>query len=270
VNEPQPDAKPAFTPTSGVLDEALALVEFLRARCPWDAAQTHRSLRRYLLEEAHEVVDAIDAEDDAALADELGDLLLNLAFQVVVAEERAAFDRASVVNGLTRKMRRRHPHLFGDRPEPAAWDEIKAEERRSGSVSQSGTGLLADLVAGSDPLAHAHRIQAKVATVGFDWPDAYGAWDKVREEVTEVRDELGMDADPRRVESEIGDLLFAVVNLARLAGVHPTTALTRANIKFGRRFARVEEAAARRGIVLETAGLETLDGLWNDVKREER
>ena len=129
-------------------------------------------------------------------------------------------------------------------------------------------GLLRDLVPGRDALTHAHRIQARVATVGFDWPDAEGAWEKVLEEVEEVHQELG--GDPLRLEDEIGDLLFAVVNLARLSGVHPTTALTRSNIKFGRRFARLEEKAAARGMALETAGLEALDALWNEAKREER
>ena len=300
MNESQADANAPLSATSGVLDEALSLVEFLRARCPWDAAQTHHSLRRYLLEEAHEVVDAIDANDDRALADELGDLLLNLAFQIVIAEERRVFGRVEVVRGLTEKMRRRHPHIYGDQAEAPSWEAVKAAERRAGSegvaeadvvpgpsgavadrpgrgeagtsggggTSEPARGLLGDLVAGSDPLANAYRIQSRVATVGFDWPDARGAWEKVHEEVVEVRGELG--GDPLRLEDEIGDLLFAVVNLARLSGVHPTTALFRSSIKFGRRFARLEALAAARGIELETAGLETLDELWNETKREER
>jgi nucleoside triphosphate diphosphatase len=241
------------------------LVEFLRARCPWDAAQTHRSLRRYLLEEAHEVVDAIDADDDDGLRDELGDLLLNLAFQIVIGEERGAFGRAEVIGGLEAKMRRRHPHIYGD-GEQRSWDSLKAAEHPEGGTD---TGLLADLIPGADPLAHAHRIQARAATVGFDWPDPSGAYDKVREEIDEVGFELAA-ADPLRLEEEIGDLLFAVVNLARLARVHPSTALTRASAKFTRRFARLEALALERGQSLEGAGLEALDQLWDDVKREER
>lgn len=264
--EPQADADRPSKPVHGSLDEALALVEFLRARCPWDAAQTHRSLRRYLLEEAHEVVDAIDSGNDDALRDELGDLLLNVAFQVVIAEERSAFARSDVVAALDAKMRRRHPHIFGD-GEPVPWETLKAREQ--GEPAGEGGGILRDIVDSRDPLADANRIQARVAKVGFDWPDASGAWEKVHEEVEEVAQELGPDPDPVRLETEIGDLLFAVVNLARLAGIHPSTALMRANAKFRRRFERLESIAAARGIQLESAGLEVLDGLWNDVKREE-
>ncbi len=265
MNEPQAAANPPLPPFAGHLDDALRLVEFLRARCPWDAAQTHLSLRRYLLEEAHEVVDAIDVGDDESLRDELGDLLLNLAFQIVIGEERSAFDRAAVVDGLKEKMRRRHPHLYGD-GDPATWESLKAAER--GDREAAAEGLLGEVVGGTDALAHANRIQAKVASIGFDWPSAAGAWEKVREEVEEVRDELEM-ADPARLEEEVGDLLFAVVNLARLSGVHPTLALTRANAKFSRRFRQVEQRVAARGIPIESAGLEALDKIWNEIKREE-
>jgi MazG family protein len=265
VKDPQAVGPSPPEPVSGTLDRALALVEFLRAKCAWDAAQTHRSLRRYLLEESHEVVDAIEAGDEDALRDELGDLLLNVAFQVVIGEERGAFDRETVVRGLEEKMRRRHPHLYGG--EAVAWETLKARER--GQEGEPGGGLLADLNPGADPLGHAHRVQARVATVGFDWSEPRGAWEKVREEVEEVGAELEA-RDASRLEEEIGDLLFAVVNLARLCDVHPSTALIRANTKFARRFGRVEVVARERGLVLEEAGLEALDRIWNDVKREER
>jgi tetrapyrrole methylase family protein / MazG family protein len=262
VIDPQDDPNPAPPASSGDLDRALALVEFLRAHCPWDAGQTHHSLRRYLLEEAHEVVDAVGAGDDEALRDELGDLLLNLAFQVVIAEERSAFDRKEVVAALETKMRRRHPHLYGD-GEQVQWERSKALER--GATADGRGGLLADLLPGADPLAFAHEIQSRVADVGFDWADPSGAWAKVREEVEEVGSEIGV-ADVRRLEEEIGDLLFALVNFARLSHVHPTTALVRANRKFGRRFAQLESLAESRGIVLGEAPLETLDRLWEAVK----
>jgi tetrapyrrole methylase family protein / MazG family protein len=264
LNDPQAGPESQFPPSSGVLDRSLDLVEFLRARCPWDAAQTHQSLRRYLLDESHEVVDAIDAGDDAGLRDELGDLLLNVAFQIVVAEERSAFDRAAVVEVLEEKMRRRHPHLYGGEHE--SWDSIKARE--SGNETGDDT-LLGDLVAGRDPLGHSDRLQKRVAEVGFDWPDAAGAWEKVVEEVEEVRQEAEA-GDPARLEEELGDLLFAVVNFARLSGIHPSTALSRANAKFTRRFNRLEELAKLRGVVLGEASLEALDEVWNEVKREER
>ncbi len=266
MDTPQADTPIPAHPSGGVLDRAQALVEFLRARCPWDAAQTPASLRRYLLEEAHEVVDAIDAADPGMLRDELGDLLLNVAFQVVVAEGRGAFAREEVVAGLEAKMRRRHPHLYGGEAVP--WEEIKAMERGGGGA-EGGPGLLTDLVGGTEPLKTAHRIQARVASVGFDWANARGAWEKVREEVEEVGEELTGDDPTLALEEEIGDLLFAVVNLARLSRVDPTSSLQRANMKFSRRFSRVEELAAEAGIRMEDAGLEQLDRFWDAVKREE-
>jgi nucleoside triphosphate diphosphatase len=264
VNDSQPEASAHPASSPGVLDRALALIEFLRANCSWDAAQTHSSLRRYLLEEAHEVVDAIEAGDDDELRGELGDLLLNIAFQVVIAEERGAFDREAVVAQLEEKMRRRHPHLYGG--ERVAWESLKARER--GLRPGDSEGILADLIAGSDALAHAHRIQARVSEVGFDWSEPRGAWQKVREEVEEVGEELD-EASPERLEEEVGDLLFAVVNLARLCRVTPSLALSRANLKFARRFGRLERLASERGIILEEAGLAALDALWDDVKKEE-
>jgi ATP diphosphatase len=256
---PAPPASPA-----GVLDRALALVEFLRARCPWDAEQTPASLTRHLLEESHEVVDAIAAGDEDELRGELGDLLLNLAFQVVLAEERAAFGREEVVAGLEQKMRRRHPHLYGLGP-ALPWAELKALER----AGRPPGGLLDAFASGLDPLLRSFRIQQRVAAVGFDWDDARGAWDKVREEVEEVGAELdGGDRD--RLEDELGDLLFAMVNLTRLAGADPTAALARANAKFSRRFGALERLAPQRGVVLGHAGLAELDALWDEVKRRER
>ncbi len=265
MKSPQADA-PEPTPPTGVLDRALALVEFLRARCPWDAAQTPRSLRRYLLEESHEVVDAIELGDEAELRGELGDLLLNLAFQVVLGEERGAFDREAVVAGLEEKMRRRHPHLYGlGDAEP--WEALKARERSE--EEPAAAGLLAGVPPGPDPLQRAHRVQEAVARVGFDWPSWRGAWEKVHEEVSEVGAELEAGTGDK-VEEELGDLLFAIVNLARLAGVHAATALSRANAKFVRRFAEVERLAEERGMVLGEAGLEALDRLWDEAKRGER
>ncbi|MEW5926724.1 MAG: nucleoside triphosphate pyrophosphohydrolase [Gemmatimonadota bacterium] len=261
----QAENQPPRPASGGVLDRALGLVEFLRARCPWDAAQTPASLQPLLLEEAHEAADAIAAGDDAALRDELGDLLLNLAFQVVLAEERGAFGREDVAAGLEQKMRRRHPHLYGlGDAEP--WAQIKARER----AERGGPGGLLDgLASGMDPLLRAYRIQERVAEVGFDWPDPTGAFDKVREEVEEVRHELDA-GDAARLEDELGDLLFAVVNLARLAKVHPTTALSRANAKFSGRFAALESLARERGVALGSASLQELDVLWDEVKRVER
>ena len=264
MNDSQAETSPSAAP-GGVLDRALSLVEFLRARCPWDGAQTPVSLTRYLLEEAHEVAGAIAAGDAAALRGELGDLLLNVAFQVVIGEETGAFTREEVVAGLEQKMRRRHPHLHGE-GEPEPWEEIKARER---GPAPAGASVLDDVPTGLDPLLRAFRVQDRVSRVGFDWDDASGALDKVREEAEEVGRELA-DADAERLEDEVGDLLFAAVNLARLAGAHPSAALGGATAKFERRFRALEGLAAERGVPLGEAGLAELDLLWDEVKRVER
>lgn len=265
----------------GSLDRAVEMVHFLRAHCPWDAAQTPRSLIPYLVEESHEVVDAIRADDPPALAAELGDLLLNLAFQIAIAEETGSFDREQVTAAMEEKMRRRHPHLFG-LGERESWEALKAREREAGGAPAGGEGtpgggthrggeasVLSGLASGLDPLMKAHRIQEKVSGVGFDWDSADGAWAKVAEEVTEVGEVLH-GRDPGALEEELGDLLFAVVNLTRLAGVHPSEALDRANRKFRARFEGVEALARERGVVLHEAGLEALDLLWDEVKARER
>jgi MazG family protein len=239
----------------------------LRARCEWDAAQTHESLRPYLIEEAYEVDDAIRAGDDVKLREELGDLLLQVLFHAVVAEERGAFTINDVAEGFITKMKGRHPHLYGDGVKQA-WEEMKAK-RRASIVD----GLPADLPA----LHRAFRLQDRAAGVGFDWPDVAGPIQKVEEELLEVRDELEQsppatsdgpvyDDAHARLEEEIGDLLFAAVNLSRKAGVHPALALDKANVKFARRFGAVEEMAAARGFKPGEASLEQLDALWDEVK----
>jgi nucleoside triphosphate diphosphatase len=244
------------------LDRALALVRFLRANCPWDAAQTPRSLLPYLLEEAHEVSEAVIAGDETELKSELGDLLLNVAFQVVLAEERGAFSGEEVVSHLEAKMRRRHPHLYGDGP-PVPWEELKAQERAAATEGEAT--LLSGLNKTLDPLSKAHRIQERVSTVGFDWADARGAFQKVAEELEEVREEME-SGDAQALEEELGDLLFAVVNLTRLTGTHSMQALQRANQKFTARFDALELLARERGVELGKASLEELDLLWDEVK----
>lgn len=265
----QPNPTDPGTPDDGAsptLDRALGLVRFLRANCPWDAAQTPTSLIPYLLEESHEVAETVAAGDETALRNELGDLLLNVAFQIVLAEERQAFDAEAVVSGLEAKMRRRHPHLYGEGPE-VPWEELKARERAEQAAED--VSLLHALPSGLDPLSRAHRIQERVSTVGFDWADARGAFEKVAEEVEEVRQAL--EAEPSdALEEELGDLLFAVVNLARLSGNHALQALQRANRKFSNRFSSLEQLARERGVVLGKATLEELDVLWDEVKRGER
>jgi nucleoside triphosphate diphosphatase len=279
-SQPNPDGPEASRPTGptadddaasarpGALDDALDLVRFLRARCEWDAAQTPQSLLPYLLEEAHETADAVAGGNDRELRGELGDLLLNVAFQIVLAEERRAFTAADVVTTLKAKMRRRHPHLYGDGPR-IDWETQKQLEREGSAVAgMDARSLLHGIGSGLEPLSRAQRMQERVAAVGFDWPSAHGAFDKVLEEVEEVR-ELMESADAARMEEEIGDLLFAVVNLARLSGVHAMRALLQANAKFARRFEALENLALRRGVVLGQASLEELDAIWDEVKRDE-
>ena len=245
----------------GTLDRAVKLVRFLRENCPWDAEQTAESLIPHLLEETHEVVDAIRDGSPQEVEGELGDLLLNLAFQIVVAEESGTMDSDSVYARLEEKIIMRHPHLFGG-GERQDWEVMKAAER------PADEGVLSGLAKGLDPLTKSYRIQERVAAVGFDWESYDGAWQKVAEELAEVRGAVE-SSDAEAIEEEIGDLLFAAVNLARLAGPHPTTALSGANSKFQARFARLEELARERDIRIGTAGLEVLDGLWEEVKVEE-
>lgn len=246
----------------GSLDRAVELVHYLRQHCPWDAKQTPQSLIPHLLEETHEVVDAIRSEDRGGLEGELGDLLLNLAFQIAIGEETGAFDRISVSQHLEDKMVRRHPHLFGVGQE-RDWEVLKAAERGEHD------SVLEGLAEGLDPLLRAHRIQDRAAGVGFDWNDVGGAWRKAEEELHEVHRALDAD-DTDHVAEELGDLLFAVVNVVRLAGHHSVTVLDEANRKFSRRFRALEKVARERAVVLGEATLEELDAIWDEVKADER
>src|SRR5438477_1740348 len=244
---------------------ALALVRDLRARCPWDHAQTRETLRPYLVEEALELDQALQHGEPAELRDELGDLLLHLAFQIVIGEERREFDAETVTRALEAKMWRRHPHLFDDSPTPdhEGWERVKKRERGAGS------GTLNGLPPSLPPLLMAFRLQERAAGVGFDWPDARGALEKVKEELVELEVEMRDAGSGMRdaLQDEIGDLLFAVVNLSRKLTIDPRAALERANEKFTRRFEAVERLAAERGVEVGRASLEERDKLWEEVKR---
>jgi len=252
------------------LARALALVRDLRARCPWDHAQTRATLRPYLVEEALELDQALKHGEPGELRDELGDLLLHLAFQIVIGEEQGEFDAATVTRALEEKMWRRHPKLFGDSatPDHEGWEGVKRKERGAGS------GTLRGLPPSLPPLLMAFRLQERAAGVGFDWSDARGPLEKVKEELRELEAELPAEGTaPRsplpKVEEEIGDLLFAVVNLARKLAIDPRAALERANDKFRRRFEGVERLAAERGVDIGRASLEQLDRLWEEAKAAE-
>lgn len=291
ANPPKDAGRPSpFPPVPGTLDRALALVEYLREHCPWDREQTAISLIPHLLEETHETVDAIRAGESSALREELGDLLLNVAFQIVVAEQEGRLTREEVVGLLEEKMIRRHPHLFDGEPE--GWEAIKARERRARErgpgerEAHEGGGRERDpgqrdpgqseprtsgadgLASGLDPLLRAVRVQERAAGVGFDWDHPAGALAKVREELAEVEG-AAAGSDPAELEEEFGDLLFAVVNYARLSGVHALTSLETANAKFLRRFRAVEALARARGLPLPGTELAELDAIWDEVKRAE-
>jgi MazG family protein len=255
------------------------LVARLRAPggCPWDREQDHASLRPFLLEEAYEVYDALEQGATPALAEELGDLWLQVVLHAQHAAEAGVFDLSDVERSIMTKMVRRHPHVFGEGDAKTAadvtraWEDIKADERAAGGVTP-GPGATPDMPAAFEglsrslpALAYANEMQGRAASLGYDWPDIEGVIDKVAEEATEL---LAADEQADRVE-EYGDLLFVLVNLARKLGIDPEAALRAASRKFARRFARVERLADERQLRLKALGLDELDELWQDVKREE-
>ncbi|HSE26815.1 MAG TPA: nucleoside triphosphate pyrophosphohydrolase [Gemmatimonadales bacterium] len=263
---------------TSALGRAMAMVRDLRGRCAWDRAQTRETLRPYLVEEVLELDHALGEEDPEAIRQELSDFLLHLAWQLVLAEELGEATAEGIADRLEAKMRRRHPHLF-DLGALEPWERLKRRERAGGALA----GLPRTL----PPLLAAYRLQERAAGVGFDWDDASGPLDKVREELAEVEAEMATPPVPHEVPEgyvghhpppvadeglaeEIGDLLFAVVNLARKLHVQPSLALDRANRKFRERFEGVERLAAERGVALPGAELEALDELWEEVKRDSR
>ncbi len=260
-------------PVGGSFVRFHQLARTLREQCPWDREQTHQSLVKYLLEETYEVVDSLQALDlddpatDADLIEELGDLFYQIEFHATIAEQQGRFSMIDIVDGIHDKLVRRHPHVFGtvDATDAdtvvANWDAIKHSEKGRTSVF--------DGVATSQPsLGYAYHVQRKAAKVGFDWPDVAGALPKIAEETSELYAAID-GGDPRLIDSELGDLLFAVVNVARHLDIEPEAALRSATHKFRRRFEGVEHLAAERGVVISGADLATLDALWDEVKRSE-
>ena len=265
-------------PVSGELARLHQLARTLREQCPWDREQTHDSLIKHLIEEAYEVVDAIEALDaddpatDEAFIEELGDLLYQVEFHATIAEQQGRFSMADVARSIHDKLVRRHPHVFGDVVANSAndvvqtWDEVKRAEKKSadGAASSTFTG-----VAKSGPsLQYATKIQKRAADVGFDWPNADGAFEKIVEESAEIRQAVALNSDPETVRMELGDLLFSVVNLSRHLGHDAEQALRGASDKFRHRFEQVEQLALSRDIDLAKAPLEQLDALWDEVKKQ--
>lgn len=247
------------------VDELRSLVARLRAECPWDRAQDVASMRPYLLEEAAELLDALDNDDAEHACEELGDLLFQIVFIAQLYEERGAFDLEAAARGIAAKMIERHPHVFGggEGGEPgsnAAWERRKAREGRS---------RIAGVPMRLPALVRAHRVAEKAAGVGFDWPDLAGVLAKVDEERQELAEALA-SGNPDEVAHEYGDLLLALANLGRFIGVAGEDALRTANARFERRFVGVEARAAAAGVEPADAGLDQLEAWWKDVKREER
>lgn len=247
--------------------------------CPWDVEQTFETIAPYTIEEAYEVADAIARGDIGDLKDELGDLLLQVVFHARIAEEAGAFAFGDVVEAITRKMIRRHPHVFGETAGPATheqikgtWATIKAQEkaeraRRNPQRETEESSLLASVKAGLPALARAFELQKKAATVGFDWKEPGPVIDKVREETDEVEDAL-RSRDDAAISEEIGDLIFTAINLARVSGIDPETALRATNRKFERRFGFVEREIAAQGKTLQQATLDEMEAAWVRAKTE--
>ncbi|MGV8838745.1 MAG: nucleoside triphosphate pyrophosphohydrolase [Bauldia sp.] len=255
------------------LIEIMAALRHPVSGCPWDLEQSFATIAPYTIEEAYEVADAIERHDMDALRDELGDLLFQSVYHARLAEEAGAFAFGDVVEAITKKMIRRHPHVFGDAVATRGfWERSKAEERKAKAVAGgSSPGLLDDVPVTLPGLARAMKLQKRAATVGFDWSETATVLDKVREETAEIGTEIAaspVDAD--RVEDEIGDLLFAVANLARHLKVDPDAALRRTNAKFERRFRHIERRLAEQGKPLAEAGLEAMEALWVEAKEAER
>jgi ATP diphosphatase len=278
--------EPGMKPSSDIarLLEIMAALRTPETGCPWDLEQTFSSIVPYTLEEAYEVVDAIERGDLADLRDELGDLLLQVVFHARMAEEQGAFAFPDVVEAITRKLIRRHPHVFGSTKDLSPvevkdlWDSIKREEKTERRATRQELGLppeaheagfLGGIPAALPALTRAQKLTAKAAKVGFDWPEPNQVIEKIHEELEEVK-EASSSGDRDKIEDEIGDLLFAVTNLARHYGIDPERALRRTNAKFERRFAAIEQALGQQNRSLDEASLDEMEELWVRAKLAER
>jgi ATP diphosphatase len=268
-----------MTPSRDVkrLIEIMAALRTPKTGCPWDLEQNFATIAPYTIEEAYEVADAIARDDLDDLREELGDLLLQVVFHARMAEEEKAFDFGDVVASITDKLIRRHPHVFGETAGPATqaqikgtWEVIKKQEKaeraaRKPRREQEESSLLASVKAGVPALTRAYELQKKAATVGFDWREPAPVLDKIREETGEIEAVLA-SGDRDKLGEEIGDLMFTAINLARVAGINPESALRTTNAKFERRFAYVENRILAQDRKLEDASLDELDKLWDEAK----
>ncbi len=268
------------------ISRLIEIMEALRqpeTGCPWDIVQTFETIKPYTIEEAYEVADAIERKDTDDLCDELGDLLLQVVFHARIAEEMGEFAFGDVVHAVTSKMIRRHPHVFAvssaDTPETVKlqWDQIKAEEKHERAERRARRGITEDFKSGflggvqrSQPaLTEALKLQEQAARVGFDWSDPAPILDKIEEEIAELREALA-EGRPEKVSDELGDLIFALVNIGRHVKADPENALRGTNTKFRRRFNHIETSLNDNGETLQAASLERMEDLWQAAKRIER
>jgi MazG family protein len=273
---PRIEPSPASAEAGELFARFVELIARLRAPggCPWDREQTHETVKPMTIEEAYEVAHAIEEGDDEELAGELGDLLLQVVFHASIAEERGAFRLTRVIERVAEKMVRRHPHVFGDDAAATSgevlrnWEAIKAQERAA--KGKDDESMLDSVHRGLPAMMEAFQMTTKVSRVGFDWRDAEGALVKLDEEVLELREAIAAKTGAAKVAEEVGDLLFVAVNVARLTGVDPESALKAANRKFRRRFRHIEDRLRAEGRKPADSTLEALDRLWEEAKRAER
>lgn len=244
------------------LGRVVELVRELREKCPWDAKQTPATLRPYLVEEALELDYAIAQGDLESIRVELGDLMLHIAYQIVLGEERGDFGAEDVTKTIEQKMKRRHPHIYGDEAAPASWERQKRKE------TDQSTSVLDGLPPTLPPILMAYRLQERAAGVGFDWPDASGPRQKLNEELAEL-DDATISEDRDNLAGELGDVLFSVINLVRKLDYDPREILEKANSKFADRFRRLEKRALEKNVDVGRADLDTLEEIWSEVKADQ-
>lgn len=245
----------------------LTIMDELRENCPWDKKQTIDSLRLLTIEETYELADAITKGDMEAIRNELGDIILHIVFYSRIASETNAFDIEDVIHGICEKLIHRHPHIYGDVKVKSDtevkenWEELKLKEKGRKSVLEGVPRALPAMV-------KAQRVQEKVKAVGFDWEDASGPWEKVHEELDELKNEVDREREKKAIETEFGDVLFALINYARFIGINPEDALARTNQKFIDRFEAIETEATNQGRSLKEMTLEEMDELWEKAKNQ--
>lgn len=254
-------------PSQDTIQHLLYIMERLRKECPWDGKQTHQSLKRYLIEESYEVLEAIDHDDWSTLAAELGDLLLQVVFHSQIASEQQRFDFNDVTKGIIKKLIERHPHVFGDTKVNTA-EEVQKNWEHTKHEKEKRTSLLSGIPAAAPALLQAQRLQDKAATVGFDWETVSPVMDKLQEEVKELQVEI-RQGNSHTIEHELGDILFTIVNICRYFKVTAEDALRKTNKKFVKRFQYIEKQYGNNPKAMKEATLEELDAFWEEAKKQQ-